>query len=76
MITIKATYGVLKISEPHEPVSGDYYRENDPKWIAFRKKYRLKQGTDPIYKWYMLCVLSKSQNLTKLDFKLASIIPL
>ena len=50
MITIKATYGVLRISEPHEPVSGDYYRENDPKWIAFRKKYHLKQGTDPMYK--------------------------
>lgn len=54
MITIKATYGVLRLSEPHEPVSGDYCRESDPKWIAFRKKYHLKQGTDPIYKWYTL----------------------
>ena len=54
MITIKATYGVLKISEPHEPVSGDYYREKDPKWIAFCKKHKLKQGRDPMYKWHML----------------------
>ena len=48
------TYGILRVSEPHEPVSGDYYRESDPKWIAFRKKHKLKQGRDPIYKWYQL----------------------
>lgn len=54
MITIRATYGILKLSEPHEPVSGDYCREKDPKWIAFCKKHKLKQGRDPIYKWYLL----------------------
>ena len=63
MITIRATYGVLNISESHEPISGDYYREKDPKWIAFRKKYHLKQGTDPMYKWYLLFLDLCANNL-------------
>lgn len=54
MIAMYTTYGILKVSESHEPVSGDYCREKDPKWIAFCKKHKLKQGTDPMYKWYLL----------------------